>query len=55
MDSEFYIFDVSGKVLKHGRVTGKNTTIDIANLRVGVYILLVNGREKSFTKKIIAQ
>jgi hypothetical protein len=41
LDSEFYIFDVSEKAIKQGRITGKNTTIDIANLRAVVYILLV--------------
>ncbi|RKF03739.1 putative secreted protein (Por secretion system target) [Tenacibaculum lutimaris] len=50
-NASFKISTLTGQTVLNGKVT--HHTIDLSNLKNGVYILEVNDSQKSFTKKII--
>lgn len=49
-DSEFSIFDLSGKMVASGQVSGNNEAIEIANLQNGMYIIRMNDKSGRFIK-----
>jgi PKD repeat protein len=53
-NSQFTIFDISGKELLKGSISGSlSTTIDVSRLSPGIYILHINGKKSVFSSRLI--
>lgn len=52
-DFEFNIIDISGKTLISGRYDAKNISVDVSNLPIGEYMLVLSSKSKSVSQKLI--
>ena len=52
---EFGIYDILGKQTNRGIISSSAQSIDVANLKQGVYILKLSSEARSITKKIVKQ
>lgn len=52
-DFEFNIIDISGKTLISGRYNAKNISVDVSNLPIGEYMLVMSSKSKSVSQKLI--
>ena len=52
---EFGIYDILGKQTNRGVISSSAQSIDLANLKQGVYILKLSSEARSITKKIVKQ
>ncbi|WP_227805509.1 T9SS type A sorting domain-containing protein [Algibacter lectus] len=52
---EFGIYDILGKQTNRGIISSSAQSIDVENLKQGVYILKLSSEARSITKKIVKQ
>ena len=52
---EFGIYDILGKQTNRGVISSSAQSIDLANLKQGIYILKLSSEARSITKKIVKQ
>jgi hypothetical protein len=45
--------DMTGKIIEKRKVEGTNTTLNLSNLKSGIYLLQVGSLENRVTEKII--
>lgn len=50
---DYSIIDVSGKIIINGKYENKSLKIDVSNLAIGEYMLLINSKSKSISKKLL--
>ncbi len=50
---DYSIIDVSGKIIINGKYENKTFKIDVSNLAIGEYMLLINSKSKSISKKLL--
>ncbi len=48
-NSDFEIFDASGKLIKKGKIT--NNSVDVRTIKSGVYIIKINEAVKRFIRE----
>jgi len=52
-NSQIKIIDVTGKIVEKSEVEGTHTTLDLSNLKSGIYLIQVGSLENRVTEKII--
>lgn len=51
----FNLFDSNNRILKSGKITGQNETLDCSGLNNGVYYLECSSNGRRFTQKLVVQ
>ena len=54
-DLDIQVYNLLGKLVLETKASNSNTTIDVSNLNSGVYLIKLNSKNKSVTKKLIRQ